>query len=497
MKSTEEVMEILEAYDLTQGFEAAARLCGCDAKTVARYVELRDQGVRADVAAARDSVADPYLDKIEEWVERSQGRIRADVAHRKLVAMGYSGSERTTRRAVASAKAAYARGQRRVFRPWVPEPGLWLQWDWGAGPRIFGRETNLWCAWLAWSRYRVIIPTWDKTLATVVACIDSTLREFHGVPTYALTDNEKTVTTEHVCGIPIRHPDIVAVSRHYGMTIHTCVPADPQSKGGSEATVRIAKADLVPTTANLLDDYDSFGELEAACRAAMDRFNAREHRETRRAPADMIAQERARLHRAPEVAHTLGFGETRTVDERDSTIRYGSARYSVPHTLMGERVWVRVSGDELVVVDASPRGAREVARHKLTTPGNPSIVDDHYPERASDPLHPRPRPQTDDERAFLSIGAGAQQWLIEAAASGAQRVRTKMTEATELAPLVGTDVVDRALGLAAASGRFATGDLSSIVDHLSNQLPDQPELLMPDAGSSLQLGTRSWEGFGR
>jgi transposase len=123
--------------------------------------------------------------------------------HDKLVAMGYSGSERTTRRAVADAKAAYRRGHRRVFRPWVAEPGLWFQWDWGAGPRIWGREANLWCAWLAWSRYRVIIPTWDKTLATVVACIDSTLREFQGVPTYALTDNEKTVTTEHVCGIAV------------------------------------------------------------------------------------------------------------------------------------------------------------------------------------------------------------------------------------------------------------------------------------------------------
>jgi hypothetical protein len=31
------------------------------------------------------------------------------------------------------------------------------------------------------------------------------------------------------------------------MTIRTCVPADPQSKGGSEATVRIGKADLVRT----------------------------------------------------------------------------------------------------------------------------------------------------------------------------------------------------------------------------------------------------------
>jgi hypothetical protein len=41
------------------------------------------------------------------------------------------------------------------------------------------------------------------------------------------------------------------------MTIRSCVLADPQSKGGSEATVRIAKADLVPTDANLGEEYAS------------------------------------------------------------------------------------------------------------------------------------------------------------------------------------------------------------------------------------------------
>ena len=74
------------------------------------------------------------------------------------------------------------------------------------------------------------------------------------------TDNEKTVSVDHVCGIAVRNPQIVSVARHYGLTIATCVPADPESKGGSEATVRIAKADLVPTDHNLRPPY-RFAEL--------------------------------------------------------------------------------------------------------------------------------------------------------------------------------------------------------------------------------------------
>jgi hypothetical protein len=72
-------------------------------------------------------VIDPFLAKLEELVDRSRGKVRADVAHEKITAMGYAGSERTTRRAVAQMKASYAAGRRRVFRPWVPGPGMWAQ----------------------------------------------------------------------------------------------------------------------------------------------------------------------------------------------------------------------------------------------------------------------------------------------------------------------------------------------------------------------------------
>jgi hypothetical protein len=84
----------------------------------------------------------------------------------------------------------------------------------------------------------------------------------------------------------------VAVARHYGMSIRTVVPADPQSKGGSQNTVKVAKADLVPTEANLLPEYRTFGELEAACRLFTDEVTARLHRGTCRQPVAALAEER-------------------------------------------------------------------------------------------------------------------------------------------------------------------------------------------------------------
>ena len=39
----------------------------------------------------------PWLAKIEEWVERSCGKIRADRCYAKLKALGFEGSDRTVR----------------------------------------------------------------------------------------------------------------------------------------------------------------------------------------------------------------------------------------------------------------------------------------------------------------------------------------------------------------------------------------------------------------
>jgi hypothetical protein len=358
---------------------------------------------------------------------------------------------------------------------------------------VAGQRTQLWCAWLAWSRFRVVLPTVDRTLPTLLGCLDQTLRRLGGVPTYALTDNERTVTVEHVAQIAVRHPQIVAAGRHYGLTIATCVPADPESKGGSEATVRIAKRDLLPTEVNLRPAYASFAELEQACAAFCGQVNARVHRETGRAPAEMLAEERARLHRPPDTALTTVFGETRKV-MWDSTISVGGVRYSVPCGLIDERVWVRFAGDDLVVTHVGGDGPVEVARHQRSTPGRPSIVDEHYPPRPPGALDRRPRARNGQETAFLAIGDGATQWLIEAAAAGANRIRTKMAEAITLAKLHGAQAVDRALGTAAAAGRFADGDLQAILDHQQHGPVAEPRR----AGErhSLQPGTGAWAAFG-
>ncbi len=191
MLPEDKTMEMLEFYDLTGSYRSAAALAGVDHQTVRARVAARAAGLDPAARLVRPKQTDAYADKIADWIERSQGRIRADRVHEKLEVMGYAGSERTTRRVVAALKAEWRRSSARSYKPWIPEPGLWAQWDYGDGPTVAGESSVLFCAWLAWCRHRVVLALRDKTLPSVIAALDESFRRWGGAPSYALTDNER------------------------------------------------------------------------------------------------------------------------------------------------------------------------------------------------------------------------------------------------------------------------------------------------------------------
>ncbi len=107
----------------------------------------------------------------------------------------------------------------------------------------------------------------------------------------------------------------------------------------------------MPTDHNLREQYADWRALETAYEQFMAEVNTRPHRATRQPPLTLLAEEHEHLHGLPQRPHTLCFGQTRKVD-RQSTVSVGDAIYSVPHQLIGERVWVRADGEQLIVVPA-------------------------------------------------------------------------------------------------------------------------------------------------
>jgi hypothetical protein len=72
-----------------------------------------------------------------------------------------------------------------------------------------------------------------------------------------------------------------------------------------------------------------------------------------------------------------------------------------------------------------------------------------------------------------------------------------MRRATELASLVGPASLQEALALAAEAGRFAEGDLESILDHRRLIGDRRTERLVIDVDDTLQPGTGAWEMLGQ
>lgn len=84
-----------------RSYRDAAELAGCSHYTVKSYVEARaagGDGFGLDRPVKRPQVIYPFVAKVEVGrIERSKGKVLADKVHAKLVWLGYTGSERTTR----------------------------------------------------------------------------------------------------------------------------------------------------------------------------------------------------------------------------------------------------------------------------------------------------------------------------------------------------------------------------------------------------------------
>ena len=134
-------MEILNAYDLTGSCRAAADLCGCSHHTVKKAVEDRDAGYRRRLGRPGWLTIGATFWRVGSPIRREKSA--ATKPMNELRSLGYTGTDRTTRRALAEIKSQWRLGNTRVHRPWITEPGLWLQYDFADGPVVAGRKIVL------------------------------------------------------------------------------------------------------------------------------------------------------------------------------------------------------------------------------------------------------------------------------------------------------------------------------------------------------------------
>ena len=445
MKSARHQLDILSAYRELGSYRAVAGLCGTTPKTVRRVVERRTRPLVE--RPARPKATDPLGTLLAGRVKATDGRISAKRLLPAARAAGYAGSARSLRRAVAVAKAAW-RIERRVLRPWQAVPGEHLAIDWGSEG-----DLHVFCAVLVWSRVRFVRFAADESQATTLALLAECLETLGGVPAVVLADRMGCLKGGVVANVVVPAPGYLAFALHYGFRPDFCEAADPESKGVVENLVGYAKADLVIPGAPFTD----LAAANAAAVAWCAEVNGAVHSETSAVPAERLLSERALLRPLPSLRPAPAATAVRTVD-RLRTVRFGSARYSVPGAFIGRRVELLVTGGDLVVSAAGT----EIARHRLVDPGEMSLLDAHYGRAASTPVRAI-RPRTPAEIAFLALGPVAAAFLRAAASAGTSRLAGELALIADLEAAHGREPLLAALERALAYRRFRAADIRSIL----------------------------------
>ena len=443
-------MDIISAYQQVGTYRGAAVMCGTTHKTVKRIIERRRRAARRQTVRSavtimtwslswsRTGCCDEGADLGEAAAARGEGRGVCGVGAESPAA-GRRGEEDV------------ARDHHRGRRPAVWTPGEVLAIDWGsAGP------LHVFCAVLAWSRFRFVRFAGNERSETTLAMLAECFEELGGVPKVVLADRMGCLKGGVVANKVVPAPDYVRFATHYSFRPDWCEAADPESKGIVENLVGYAKRDLIVPQA-------PFTDMTAANIAASQwcaEVNGVAHSEICSVPAERLEAERDLLTALPSLRPAIGKAAvTRKVD-RLSCIRFGSARYSVPTRLIGQHVAVTESGGRLLVADAAT--GEVVASHIPAAPGEARVLDEHYggprpaPRRAV-------RPKTAAEKAFIALGPAAGAFLTGSAASGNTKLAADLDELAALRAAHGDQALTAALERAVAFRRWRAADVRSIL----------------------------------
>jgi transposase len=446
-------MDILAAYREVGSYRGAAEICGTTHKTVRRVVERHNAGAAAPGRRDRGHNYDEVRALVTERVRASHGKISAKRLLPAARAAGYEGSARNFRRLVAGVKAAWRAGHHRGRRPAVWTPGDTLVIDWGSQGRL-----RVFCAVLAWSRFRFVRFAADEKGATTMALIAECFEALGGVPKTVLADRMGCLKAGVVANVVVPTAEYVRFATHYGFRPDFCEAADPESKGIVEHLVGYAKRDLVVPAE---PDVTNLPGANAAAAAWCTEVNAVVHSEICAVPAVRLEQERALLGPLPSLRPELGARPASRKVDKLSCVRFGSARYSVPSRLIGTTVLITVAGTAIRILE--PFTGEIAAEHRLVAPGETSIADEHYGSARPDKPRRAPRARTAAEKQFLALGEPATAFLAGAAAAGVASLGREIGEILTLHAAHGQAALLAALERAVEFRRWRADDVRSIL----------------------------------
>jgi transposase len=375
-------------------------------KTVAKVlIEHRQQRANGTAGLpkpreSRGSLVDPYEATLRDYLERypdiSVVRLLEEVRRR-----GYAGGYTVLRQRIKQLR-------KQCHRPPVERfetgPGVQAQMDWATYTIDFSQEgrrkAQLFSYVLGYSRRQYIHFTAFQDLETTLREHVRAFEHLGGVAATCLYDNMKVVVARYEDGEAIYNTRFLAFATHYGFRPVACRPRRPQTKGKVERQFYFAETHLLSgrefRSLEHLNEVTGWWLAEVA--------DVREHRQTRRRPIDLHAEELPHLIPLPERPYEVAEVVYRTVDA-EGMVSYGQNRYSAPWQYIGQVLPVRITEEEVTIY--GPR-VEELARHLRFPP-----TQRHQERRRAEHLPPRDLAQRRKvlRERFAQLGSVAVRFL--------------------------------------------------------------------------------------
>ena len=235
------------------------------------------------------------------------------------------------------------------------------------------RRTWAFVMTLCFSRHQYVEFVWDQTVATWLGCHRRAFEWFGAVPARLIIDNPKCAITKACSRDPLVQRAYAECAEGYGFKIDPCPPADPAKKGVVEAGVKYVKGNFLP-----IRNFRDLADLNAQARRwVMEEAGIRIHGTTREPPLERFVVEKPLLRALPPIAPDLGcWNEVRV--HRDCHVQFDRGFYSVPFTLVGQRLWLRATDGTVAIyqdyrqVAMHPRGRKRGQRFASFLPSFPA-----------------------------------------------------------------------------------------------------------------------------
>jgi transposase len=198
----------------------------------------------------------------------------------------------------------------------------------------------------------------------------NSLESFGGVPLAIKVDNMRTAVKKADRYEPALTELMDEFGRHYGVTVITARVRKPRDKASVEGCVKIVYQQVYADLRNEI--FHSLEELNTAVRISVDKLNNKkmQHREYSRNDR-FLADEKPLLQALPQ-SRFIHYKSAEYTVQRDYHIMLGEDRhrYSVPYRLVGKRIHVRYTRDDVEIYYNHERVAthrRDYTKHHHST----------------------------------------------------------------------------------------------------------------------------------